>query len=355
MPSNAAHTGANRIRAGVPGQVNGKGEGMTDAERAGAPEELVGAAGAPVVVGVDGSPDSLAAADLAANEAIARRLPLEIVYAFLPPFAARPGFPPPDLPPTTLEAPADDLRRHAEQVLHEAAARVRDDHPGLRIITRLRDGFPAGVLTAASREASVVVVGHRGRGGFAGLLTGSVGVQLASHAACPVIVARGSPPADAPVVVGVDGSDGSRQAAEFALQSADAYGVDLVALYAWPLDAAWPPELAQAGYPAPEPPPIPADTLADLTERYPRVPVRHEVRAHVPAHEALVGASAAARLVVVGSRGRGGFRGLLLGSVSHALIHHAACPVAVVGPESRREASGEYGRSSPWSTAVRDV
>jgi nucleotide-binding universal stress UspA family protein len=289
----------------------------------------------PVVAGVDGSEPSLGAADLAAEEAALRGLPLELVYAFSPPFLARPATMPPDVPPVapTPDLPSDELRQHAQDVLHEAGARVRGTHPELPVITRLRDGLAAGVLIDASGQARLVVVGHRGRGGFTGLLAGSVGIQLASHAGCPVIIARGEPKRDAPVVVGVDGSPGARRAAAFAFDAAATYGVPLVIRFAWPPGATWPPELLTRGQAPPEAPDVPGDTVRDLAGAYPHVPVRPEVRTE-PAHQSLVEASEQARLVVVGSRGQGGFRGLLLGSVSQALIHHARCPVAVVGPEA---------------------
>lgn len=290
----------------------------------------------PVVVGVDGSDDSLAAADLAASEAARRSLPLELIYAFAPAFLARPSSVPPDIPPVAPAPPLpdDELRRHAEEALHSTAQRVRANHPDLPVVTRLRDGYPAGVLTDASRQAALLVVGHRGRGGFAGLLAGSVGVQLASHAACPVIINRGRSIEEHPVVVGVDGSEGAQRAAAFAIEAAAAYGAPLVAMYVWPWEEGWAPEQVQAGSPPPEMPDAPREALRDLAGKHPQVTVHPEVHTQVAAHEALVGASAAARLVVVGSRGRGGFRGLLLGSVSQALIHHAQCPVAVVGPEA---------------------
>jgi nucleotide-binding universal stress UspA family protein len=288
--------------------------------------------GHPVVVGVDGSEQSLAAADLAADEASRRRLPLEILHAFAPPL------PPPTLPPTVAPMAGPDAglaqeqaaqRGHAEQLLHDAAARVRAAHPDLAVVTRLRDGYPAGVLTDASRQAALAVVGHRGIGGFTGLLVGAVGVQLAQHAACPVIVARGEPAAGAPVVVGVDGSEGARHAAEFAADAALAYETSLLILYAWTGEAGWQPAQAQAGEPPPAVPDVVTQAVVDVTDKFPQLTVHPEVRQHMPAHEALVAASKHARLVVVGSRGHGGFRGLLLGSVSQALIHHAHCPVGI--------------------------
>lgn len=290
----------------------------------------------PIVVGVDGSAHSLAAADLAADEAARRDLTLEIVHAFAPLFMTRPGAMPPDFAPVGPVPGAGDeaLRAHAEELLHQAATRVRQAHPDLPVVTRLRDGTAADVLTTASGHAALLVVGHRGSGGFTELLTGSVSIQLASHARCPVLIVRGQPAADAPVVVGVDGSDGARQAARFAAETATRYEVPLVALFAWPRDPAWSPEQVQAGQPPPEVPDEVNQTVSELTSAFPALTVRPQAQREQPAHEALIAASAHARLVVVGSRGLGGFKGLLLGSVSQALINHARCPVAVVGPET---------------------
>ena len=203
------------------------------------------------------------------------------------------------------------------------------------MITRLHDGHPVDVLAAASRHAGLVVVGHRGGGGFAGLLAGSVPVQLASHTSGPVLVVRGERARlrEGPVVVGVDGSDRAARAAEFAFEAAALHQAPLVVLYAWYPGAAWPPAHAQAGYPPPPTFDLAAAALGDLPGKYPQVQLLPEVRQHVSAAEALVEASENARLVVVGSRGLGGFRGLLLGSVSQSLIHHAHAPVAVIAAD----------------------
>ena len=289
----------------------------------------------PVVVGVDGSDHSLTAADLAGEQAALRNRPLEIVHAFVLPVVSRPFSPAPDLPPVQPVGGVPDtaLRDIAERVLTDAAARVRTHFPDLPMISRLRDGLPAEVLTDASRQAALVVVGHRGAGGFAELLTGSTGLQLANHSLAPVIITRGELNHTGPVVVGVDGSEGSRQAAEFAVETAALLRASLIALYAWPADAVWSPALAQAGQPPPTVPEEVTEILDEISRTHPQVPVHTEVRpGSRPAHSELVAASRNARLVVVGARGRGGFRGLLLGSVSQALIHHAQCPVAVVGP-----------------------
>ncbi len=281
--------------------------------------------GPPVVVGVDGSKASLEAVDVGVAEARLRKAPLELVHGFRMPMT-----PPLDGAPD-VALPA--LREQAAQLLREAAGRARDTDPDLAVITRLHDGHPAHVLAAASRHAGLVVVGHRGRGGFAGLLAGSVAVQLASHATGPILVVRGDRAwrRPGPVVVGVDGSEAARLAAEFAIDAAALHRAPLVVLHAWYPGVAWPPAHAQAGYPPPPTVDIAAAELGDLPEKYPQVRIIPEVRQHVSASEALIAASETARLVVVGSRGLGGFRGLLLGSVSQSLIHHAQSPVAVIG------------------------
>lgn len=301
------------------------------------PADRLRGAGDPVVVGVDGSEPSLLAADLAAEEANRREVPLEIVYA-LPPPTLPAGSPPDLVPVVAVGSPTDHVRHEqAEQLLGDAARRVRRTYPDQPVITRLRDGFPAELLTDASRHAGLLVVGHRGTGGFTDLLLGSVAVQLANHAACPVIIVRGSLRPEAPVVVGVDGSEGSRWAAEFAAETARTHQVPLLVRYAQPRGPGWPVEQAQAGMPPPGASEEVEEILTALAERYPELTIRPEVDTEHPAHEALVAASREARLLVVGARGLGGFRGLLLGSVSQALIHHAECPVAVVGPASREQ------------------
>jgi nucleotide-binding universal stress UspA family protein len=183
------------------------------------------------------------------------------------------------------------------------------------------------------------VLGTRGLGGFTGLLVGSTSVALASHGHCPVVVVRSRaagqpPPAEGPVAVGVDGTPAGEAAIAFAYEEASARGVGLVALHAWPesvLEAAldvgattldFEPAQQQAYE-------ILAERLAGWLEKYPDVQVAREVVRDRPA-TALLRVAQPAQLLVVGSHGRGGFRGLLLGSTSQHLLHHAPCPVAVV-------------------------
>lgn len=274
------------------------------------------------MVGVDGSPPSLAAVDAGAAEAAGRGLPLLLVHAFTWPWF----WPPLD---ATHDAAVPDPRDRARGVLADAEARVRAGHPGLPVRSRLVDGGAADVLVDASRRAALVVVGARGEGGFAELLAGSAAVQVATHARCPVMVVRGLGDPQRPVVVGVDGSTESRHAVGFAFDVAARRRVPLVVLHAWPPDLAWPPELASHGYEAPPAPDVVAGSLADHPDRYPDVPVRRRVVRGVAAGRALVDASGDAGVVVVGSRGHGGFAGLLLGSVSQTLLHHSRCPVVV--------------------------
>jgi len=194
------------------------------------------------------------------------------------------------------------------------------------------------VLLAESTRAELVVLGDRGLGGFAGLLIGSVAVALAAHAACPVVVVRGAEPdrttsRPEPVVVGVDGSPAGEAAVAFAFEAAALRGVPLVAVHTWRdllVDATMAPLVDWDAVEADEREVL-AERLAGWGEKYPDVEVRRLVTRDRPAH-ALVQESGRAQLVVVGSRGRGGIAGMLLGSVSQALLHHSACPVVVTRP-----------------------
>lgn len=269
----------------------------------------------PIVAGVDGSPASLAAADWAAREALRRQLPLRLVH-------------------TEADLPG----RRAGAVLVDAADRIRRRYPGVRLQTVFVASGPAGVLVDESRDACLVVVGSRGTGGFGGLLAGSVSTQVATHAYSPVVVVRpGGDGPEAPVVVGLDGSDESTAALGFGFEAASARGAPLVAIYAWqalpttnlgPVTP-WHYDPVQARAEAGR---LLAEQLAGWSEKYPEVPVEaRPVLSFNPA-QTLVEASRTAGLVVVGCRGRGGFVGLLLGSTSRTLVNHARCSVAVVHP-----------------------
>ncbi|MFG3707683.1 universal stress protein [Micromonospora sp. NPDC047670] len=284
--------------------------------------------GAPVVVGVDGSAAGLDAVRVAAREAARRQRPLRVVHAFIWPLTNAPLDPVPG-------APADaGLRHQAERYVAEAVAEAGKAAPEVAVTGAVVDGAATSVVLDESREAALVVLGHRGLGGFAGLLIGSVTVQVSAHALCPVMVVRGEPRADGPVVVGVDGSECSTEAVGFAFEEASRRGAPLLAVQAWlhPTPVG-PGEILPLVYDldayAAEQERTLAESLAGFAERYPDVPVRHRLVRGTPAR-VLVEESKAAQLVVVGARGRGPLSGLLLGSVSHAVLHHAHSPLVIV-------------------------
>jgi nucleotide-binding universal stress UspA family protein len=202
-------------------------------------------------------------------------------------------------------------------------------------------------LIELSRDARMLVLGHTGRGGFAGMLVGSTASAVASHAHCPVAVIRDttSMPATGPVVVGLDGSPTSELAIAAAFDEASFRNVPLIAVHAWS-DLTYDDVNGTARFPfawkslEDDELRLLGQRLAGWQEKYPDVEVRRELVRDRPRH-ALLGWSAQAQLVVVGSRGRGGFRGMLLGSTSQALVRHARCSVLVVRPESSADAERE--------------
>jgi nucleotide-binding universal stress UspA family protein len=284
-----------------------------------------------VVVGVDGSASGLAAVDVAAREAGLRGAGLRVVHAFVWPAMHVP------LGPSPLGPPEGGLQNMVDRLVAEAVERARTAAPEVDVSHVVVTGEPLTVLEAQSRAAELVVVGSRGMGGFVGLLVGSTAVHLAAHSRCPVLVVREQPHTDGPVVLAVDGSVAGEKAVDFAFAEAALRDAPLLALHAW---TTW-----NAPMPAPRDPAEPYanpsgalaaeeerllfEALAGRKERYPGVVVEHQV-VHGGTREALIEASRSAQLLVVGARGRGGFTGLLLGSVSQALLHHAHCPVAVV-------------------------
>ena len=282
---------------------------------------------APVVVGVDGSTDARFAVDLAAWEAERRHAPLRLVCAFEPVYAYG------------MVASGYDIDRQArdlDDILVAESARIAGRYRDLTLYAEVVRGLPSSVLIDESASAQLVVVGSRGLGGFASLLLGSVSAQVAAHAKAPVIVVR--PPASrgarelpgtGAVVVGVDGSTGSADAVEFAFDEAAARGTGLIAVYAWGIqphkvgqdDPRVEQRAAESAL---------AEALAAGRDKYPDVPVQQRaIHSLVPVHT-ILDESASASLIVVGPRGRGGFAGLVLGSVGDGLVRHALAPVAIV-------------------------
>ncbi|NJP34904.1 universal stress protein [Micromonospora thermarum] len=284
--------------------------------------------GAPVVVGVDGSAAALDAVRVAAREAEYRQRPLRVVHAFVWPLTGAPLTPVPGAPVTA------GLRNQADQYVAEAVDEARKVSPELRVTGVVVDGAPTPVLVDEAREAALMVLGHRGLGGFAGLLLGSVTVQVSARAQCPVLVVRGEPRADGPVVVGVDGSELSTEAIGFAFEEAARRDAPLVAVHAWLYPTpVGPGDILPLVYDLDvfggEEERLLVESLAGFAERYPQVTVRHRLVRGSPGR-VLVEESKEAQLVVVGAHGRGALGGLLLGSVSHAVLHHAHCPLVIV-------------------------
>lgn len=288
----------------------------------------------PIVVGVDGSFSATQAVRWAAREAGRRKAPLVLVHACaVVPVPRPPGV---ALPQSFHEAMLDE----GAQWLAAAATAATEAAPGVEVRTELANGFAAEQLVGRSASAELVVLGSRGLGGFSGLVVGSIAVAMATHGHCPVVVVRGDafageadgaePLAGRPVVVGVDGSTASDAAVSFAFEAAASRGVAVVAVHTWSdvtLSTGWDvvawPEIEVEEHA------LLTERLADGQARHPDVPVQPVVARDQPANTLLEKAETA-QLVVVGSRGRGGFRGLLLGSTSQALIYHSPCPVAVV-------------------------
>jgi nucleotide-binding universal stress UspA family protein len=279
-----------------------------------------------IVVGVDGSTSARTALAWAVDAARRRHSRLRLVHAVE---IASPGRTSPGLKP-----PAHGERDLAWSVLTAAIADL--DGLDVTVESHLGVGRPAPVILDQARDALMIVVGSRGRSDLAGLLTGSTSLQVSMHAPCPVVVVRDGVPENlhgrstGRVVVGVDGSEVSESAIGFAFEEADIREVGLTAVHAWRWSdqathfphLVW--EDAQEEEQA-----LLAQRLAGWGEKYPRVHVVQRTRRSDPAL-ALIAESAGAALTVVGTRGSGGFKGLLLGSVSHAVLQCAYSPVAVV-------------------------
>ncbi|HET6625408.1 MAG TPA: universal stress protein [Nocardioidaceae bacterium] len=279
--------------------------------------------GRPVVVGYNGREHSREALRWAAAEAVRRDAPLLVVYAAnYPGMTLGPG-------PGLLE-PEPGALDAAQEVTTRGVAEALEAHPDLRVAGATEVTSPSQALTSASGDAGLVVIGTRGYGRVVGALLGSVAFAVAAKAGCPVIVVKRDP-MTRPVgpghriVVGTDGSAPAMAAVRFAADRAVTASADL--------------EIVTC---TGEHPDFDADELrvsAELIARsaaegprdsHPEVTVTTRVE-DSPAERTLVDASTDAGLVVVGTRGRGAFEGMLLGSVSHSMIYGAQCSVAVVG------------------------
>ncbi|MEV0552491.1 MULTISPECIES: universal stress protein [unclassified Streptomyces] len=294
-----------------------------------------------VIVGLDGSPESHAAAEWAAREAKLHGLPLKLVNVWEP------------APTPVAQAPllgAETQQHWSERIPREAAEGLRLRHPGVEITAEQVYGRPSEVLARPAQDAALLVLGSRGLSGIGGFLVGSVGLSVVAHAERPVVLVRaGEQAADEhamdpsgipsaatpfrPVVLGLDPDSPDDSVLAFAFEEAARRATALRVVHGWSL----PPYYAYG---------LSADlglheeivlqqtarlteTLRPWRQKYADVEVVEESRSGSPANQ-LVDASREASLVVVGRRVRHNPVGAHIGSVTHAVLHHATAPVAVV-------------------------
>ena len=284
----------------------------------------------PIVAGTDGSEESLRAVDWAVREAVLRSSPLRIVSAasLLPRMVSRAG-------PTNYDTVTDVLLKDRDRALAAAAERAAKMAPGVLIDTDQLSGQPAQAITESGAGAMMLVLGSRGVGAFTAMVLGSISRYAASHASCPVVVVRDETAAThRQVGIGIGDLDHFADSLTFAFEEASLRRASLLAIHAWRTPQG---DISRAGdtFTGEDPHAFEAEAarhleglLNEWREKYPDVPVSQDV-VHGHPGRALVGLSARADLVVIGRHaqhpGRQG-----PGSVRHAVLNHAHCPVAVV-------------------------
>ncbi|MEX3504279.1 universal stress protein [Corynebacterium sp. LK2510] len=290
-----------------------------------------------VVVAVDGSAASDNAVRWAANTAMKRGIPLRLASSYtMPQFLYAEGM----VPPQEL---FDDLQRESIATIDDAREIALSVAPDLMIGHAVAEGSPIDMLLEMSKDATMIVMGSRGLGGLSGMVLGSVSGAVVSHAECPVVVVREDNLVNeankyGPVVVGVDGSEVSDRATAIAFDEAAARGAELIAVHTW-IDTQV--QGPGAGYAITEDywhevqrekATKLAEVLRPHQEAHPDVKVTTIIARDRPVNS-LIEAAEGAQLLVTGSHGRGGFKGMLLGSTSRALLQAAPCPMMVVRPE----------------------
>lgn len=290
-----------------------------------------------VVVGIDDGDSSDAALDWAADEAERRAAPLHLVHTYLlPTMAWQPEY----------RLYAGDL---LERVRVTGAARLADaerhvlaGRPNLAVYRTLAHARPAQALRRVSEDARVTVVGHGPASRGARALLGSVSLSVVSDCPAPVVVVGPDVQRrEGPVVVGFDGSPTSRAAVGVAFDEAAVSGEELIVLHAWndvDRDANRLHQLTDTARFEEQERARLSEQLTGWQQRHPDV-VAHTVVDHDRPATALLHYSTHASLVVVGTRGRGGLAGMLLGSTSHTLASYGSCPIMVVGDHSGRPGS----------------
>ncbi len=280
-----------------------------------------------IIVGVDGSPHSKAAVAWAVEAAIRRDRTLRLVHTI--PWLY-------DIPrgPESGVLP-EEVIAAGRQLLEDAVALAYGCNPDVGVDRELLLGPATKLLLEQAGDAAMIVLGGHGAGTLSRWSPGSTAWQVITHARVPAVVVndlerfpRGE------VVLGVDGAPGERSAIRFAFEEAVTRGARLHAVHSWAYPGVFGPSVIQPRSAdletiAQTETQVLDEALAPWRERFPGVEVVAET-VHGRPVRILTGASARADLLVVGTRGRGGFAGLLLGSVTHALLHHTQCPLAVV-------------------------
>ncbi|NJP88718.1 universal stress protein [Nonomuraea sp. FMUSA5-5] len=277
-----------------------------------------------IVVGVDGSAAASAAVEWAAEDARRKGLGLRVVHV-------------------CASWPAEHAAGRCAEALAAAGERAGEAAGDLEVTTELLQGNVIERLLAESATAAEVVLGSRGLGEFQAMLVGSVSLAVAGHAAGPAVIVRDAAATrHGRVVVGYDRSEHAETAMQYAVDHARAHGARLHVLHAWrtplltPHQAAYNSLLADAYQ---EETRDVAESVASWREKNPDLDFTHETATGHPV-DVLARAGATADLVVVGSRGLGGFASAVLGSVSHGVLHHVTCPVAVVRPRHEGTLTG---------------
>jgi nucleotide-binding universal stress UspA family protein len=285
-----------------------------------------------IIVGIDGSAESDAAVRWAAHDAAIRGLPLTVVHVESP--AAATWSQAPVLEESAGEQLAEgrSLLAHASTIARDAIADTAQVHITGELLS---SATPVPTLVEQSKDAELIVVGSRGRGALSRSILGSVSAGLISHAHCPVALIRHDDPqlphpAQGPILVGIDGST-SDLATAIAFEEASLRHAELIALHSWndvDMNAIpgydWSPTTTKEGH-------VLDEALAGWRERYPDVSVQNRLVSDRAAH-AIVEASESAQLVVVGTHGGGALAGMLLGSVSNAVVQAVHRPVIVARP-----------------------
>lgn len=292
------------------------------AEEAGTPGQAAKTPIGGVLVAVDGSEPADRALAWAATEARLRSVPLTIVHCYYWPSTGLGAM-------DAIGFLMEGLEQDSREVLAAAGSTARDLAPGITIRTVSHLGAPLAALVDMSDDYELLVLGSRGLGGFKGMLLGSVSTGVVAHAHGSVVIVRGDEidPA-APILVGVDASPAGTAALVEAFAAAQRRGCAVVAVHAWQL----PDQQIAADQEDTWQRSIAADLEAkvgEVAEKFPGVPVESVTYRERPT-AALLSRAQSAQLVVVGTRGRGELKGMLLGSTSRAMVQHAPCPVLVV-------------------------